>query len=128
MAARQNLDVDQGSYWSQSLLWKDADGATIDLTGYTARMSVRREVTDADPVVISLTTENGRITLGLVEDTPGGTDLYNILLEIDAADTEDLPTGNEKSVWRYDLEMVPAGGQVHRLLEGKFIVHPEVTR
>ncbi len=128
MAAIQNLDIDQGSYWSQSLLWKDAAGDVVDLTGYTARMSVRREVTDGDPAVISLTTANSRITLGLVEDTPGGTPLYNILLELAAADTAALPTGNEKSVWRYDLEMVPAGGQVHRLIQGKFIVHPEVTR
>ncbi len=128
MAAIQNLDVDQGSYWSQSLLWKDAEGEVVDLTGYTARMAVRRELPDADPAVITLTTENSRITLGLVEDTPGGTPLYNILLEISAADTTTLPTSNEKAVWRYDLEMIPGGGQVHRLIQGKFIVHPEVTR
>jgi hypothetical protein len=137
VAAHQNLDCDQGAKFSQSLLWKDADGATIDLTGYTARMEIRSEIPSSD-ILLTLETNpkpgggagNGRITLGLVEDTPGGTDLYNILLEIDATDTASLVTNNEKQVWRYDLELLPADDEdeVVRLLQGKFVVFPEVTR
>ena len=127
MADHQNLTVDQGSYWSQGILWKDAQGAPVDVTGYTARMKVREEIASAGDPIIELTTENSRITLGLVEETPG-IPLYNILLEIATADTTTLPTFNEKKVWRYDLEMIPSNGNVKRLIQGKFVVQPEVTR
>src|SRR6476659_7821206 len=117
MAAHQNLDCDQGAKFSQSLLWKDGDGAVIDLTGYTARMEIRSEIASAD-IILTLETNpkpgggagNGRITLGEVDETPG-VPLYNILLEIDGSDTAALPTNNEKQVWRYDLELLPADSE-----------------
>lgn len=124
--ATHDIEVFQGAYWSQTLLWKDGDGNPVDLTGYTARMQVRRTFEDPTPE-IELTTENGRITLGLVEDPPG-TPLYNILLEIEAGATEDLAATVSDRRWRYDLELVPPGGQVRRLLQGKFKVALEVTR
>jgi hypothetical protein len=137
VAASQNFEVDQGSYWSQSLLWKDSAGDPVDVTGYTARMFIREEVPSAT-TILELESDpapgggagNGRITLGLVEDTPGGEPLYNILLEIEGSATEDLPTGNEKAVWRYDLELLPADDEdlTNRLIKGKFVVFPEVTR
>lgn len=124
--ATHDIEVFQGAYWSQTLLWKDGDGNPVDLTGYTARMQVRRTFEDPTPE-IELTTENGRITLGLVEDPPG-TPLYNILLEIEAGATEDLAATVSDRRWRYDLELVPPGGQVRRLLQGKCKVALEVTR
>ena len=124
MAAKQNLDCDQGADFEQTLLWKDSSGAVVDLTGYTARMSIREEVTSPDPVILSLTTENSRITLGSV----GSPVSYNIKLSITAADTTAFVTNNEKQVWHYDLELVSGSGVVKRLIEGKFIVHPQVTR
>lgn len=117
----------QGAYWEQTLLWKDGDEVPVDLTGYTARMHVRRTVDEAGTPIISLTTENARIVLGLVEETPG-VPLYNILLKIAAADTTSLPATPADRKWRYDLELVPAGGQVRRLLMGKLAVSLEVTR
>lgn len=123
MAAKQNLDVDQGSDWDQEILWKDSGGSVIDLTGYTARMQVR-EAVDSSTVIIELTTANSRIALAHVVGPPE----YNIKLTIASADTTTLPTNNEKSVWHYDLEMVSGSGVVKRLIEGKFVVHPEVTR
>lgn len=130
----QNLDVYQGAYWSQTILWKDSTGAAIDTSTYTARMQVRRTFEDPNVVILLETNPkpgggvgNGRITLGIVEDPPG-TPIYNVLLEIEATATDDLPATLADRVWRYDLELVPAGGQVRRLLMGKFKVWLEVTR
>lgn len=130
----QNLDIYQGAYWSQTILWKDGDGNAIDTSTYTARMQVRRTFED-DTVLLLLETNpkpgggvgNGRITLGIVEDPPG-TAIYNVLLEVEATATDDLPATLSDRVWRYDLELVPAGGQVRRLLMGKIKVWLEVTR
>lgn len=124
--ADQDLNLYQGAYWSEQILWKDADNVVMNLAGYTARMQIRRKVTST-VTLISLTTENGRITLGTVEDPPG-TPVYNILLEIDAADTEDLPATPTDRRWYYDLELIPAGGEVRRLMMGRIVVSPEVTR
>lgn len=117
--ADHDLEVFQGAYWSQSILWKDGAGVEIPLAGYTARMQVRKTVED-DDVVIELTTTNSRITLG-----PGDGE---ILLEIEAAASASLPASAFDRRWHYDLEMIPAGGQVRRLMMGKFIVSLEVTR
>jgi hypothetical protein len=114
-----DIEVFQGAYWSQAILWKDSSDVPVPLGGYTARMQVRRHV-DAEDVLLELTTGNGRITLG-----PGDGE---ILLEIEAAATADLPATQFDRKWRYDLEMVPAGGQVRRLAMGKFVVSLEVTR
>lgn len=132
--ATHDLTVYQGAYWSQTILWKDSAGDPVDVTGYAAEMQIRRNYEDETPELTLQTNPkvgggvgNGRITLGLVEDPPG-TPLYNILLEIEAGATEDLLATVSDRRWRYDLELVPAGGEVRRLMMGKLIVSLEVTR
>ena len=128
--AVRDLEVFQGAYWSQRLEWQDQALSPIDLTGYTARMQVRRQVESEDPLIVLETDPapggglgNGRITLGDPLLTDGV-----ILLEIETSASADLPATRFDRRWRYDLEMVPAGGQVRRLMMGRFIVSPEVTR
>lgn len=123
--AALDLEIFQGAYWSQQILWEDSDGNPVDLTGYTARMQIRKKVTSADEL-IQLTTGAG-ITLALVEDPPG-TPVYNILLELTATQTAALPATPFDHKWYYDLELVPAGGAVRRLAMGRADVSPEVTR
>lgn len=115
MAGRYNIIIEQGATFSRVLTWRDAQGALIDLSGYTARMQARAGHT-AQSVLVSLTTENGRIALGGAAGT--------VTLTIAAADTALLPSGS----YVYDLELVSAGGVVTRLLEGCCQVSPEVTR
>lgn len=126
MADDQQLDIDQGAYWAQQLYWTDENDDPVVLTGYTARMQIRKRVTSTEDL-LELTTTNGRITLhtGVL---PGGTSPYNILLSISAADTASLPATPQDHRWYYDLELVPAGGQVVRLMQGRVVVSPEVTR
>lgn len=125
MADDQDFTVDQGATWRVQLYWTDESEAAVDLTGYTARMQVRRRVTDTNEL-LELTTENGRITL-YTGSLPGGASPYNILLEVDAADMAALPATPQDRRWFYDLELVNAG-EVTRLLQGRFVVDPEVTR
>lgn len=121
MAAEQDLEMDQGAYWSQLIDWKDEDENPIDLTNYTARMQIRRKV-QSQSSLIELTTSNGRITLGGTAGT--------ILLAIEADDTAALPATPFDHRWYYDLELLPAGDEdlVVRLMQGRIVVSPEVTR
>lgn len=120
LAGKLNITIEQGAEYTKLLQVTDVAETPIPWGGYTARMHIRRTVQQSGDPVLALTTENGRITLG-----PTDGDIH---LLISAADTAALPTGNNKQSWRYDLELVPAGGQVVRLLEGKVVVKPEVTR
>lgn len=110
-----NFTVELGATFLQTFRWKDKEGDLVDLSGYTARMHIRRYVNSESPEVI-LTTENGRITLGGADGT--------ITLSLSAAETSavDIPNGV------YDLELESADGHVTRLLEGTVTFSREVTR
>lgn len=109
-----DFTIRQGGTFSRRLTWKDDAGAPINLTGYTARMQIRTP--DNGTILLSLTTENGGITLGGV--------LGTITLAITAAATAALN-------WvygLYDLELIAPGGDVVALLEGRAILDREITR
>jgi hypothetical protein len=109
-----NITAEQGATFTRVLTWRDSNDALIDLTGYTARMQVRADYASST-VVLSLTTENGKITLGGV--------LGTITLLVSASEMADVAG----SGFVYDLEMVN-GGNVRRLLQGNFTANAEVTR
>lgn len=123
--AKQNFVVEQGATWEQALLWSDDDGP-VDLTGYTARMQVRKTLASS-ATEIELTTANGRIVLDEIEDPPG-TVVSNIQLILTDELTAAFETRNTKQTWRYDLDLTSPGGATRKLLKGKFVVNPEVTR
>jgi len=115
LAATHGLTIDQGATYSQTITWKDPSKNAIDLTGYTARMQIRGKRTSTS-ATLSLTTENGGITLGDAEGT--------IALYISATDSAALEVGT----YVYDLELIEPSGGVQRLLMGNFLVRGEVTR
>jgi hypothetical protein len=114
MAGRYKIQIDQGSTWSLQLTWLDADGAAVDLTGYTARMQIRPTL-ESTTVTASLTTENGGIALG---GTAGTIDLT-----LSASATAAIVAGS----YFYDVELVN-GVVVTRVIEGGLTVRREVTR
>jgi hypothetical protein len=118
-AAKYKMLVEQGTTWNKTFTWKVKDNAgnfqPVNITGYTARMHVRRRITDAN-FIVALTTANSAIILGGAAGT--------ITLSLDAAATAALPAGP----WVYDLEVINPSGVVERLLKGTFLVDPEVTR
>lgn len=102
----------QGATFTRTLTYK-IDDTPVNLTGYTSRMQVREFHYSEDPV-ISLTSSSG-MTLGGSAGT--------IIINVAASATTELIPGN----YVYDLELV-SNNNVYRLIEGKFLVSPEVTK
>lgn len=124
MQAPASLDLVmyQGASWDYTLTWTTTAGSVttpVNLTGYTARMQVRESVAST-ATILSLTSGSG-ITLGGTAGT--------IYLEASAATTAGVATaGAPSEQFVYDLELVSPAGYVTRLVEGLFLVDPEVTR
>lgn len=114
MIAPGDLDLTmyQGATFTYQFTW-NVDGSPVNLSGYTARMKVRKSVRSPD-VVLSLTDGAG-LTLGGAAGT--------IAVSVSATDTAATPSG----LYAYDLEL-DSGGEVTRLLQGTFTVDGEVTR
>lgn len=113
LPGKYNMVCPQGATFSKQLTYT-IDSVPVDLTTYTARMQVREKYT-SKTAIVNLTTENGGIVLG---GTLGTIDLYI------ADEVTQLFIAKE---YVYDLELVSAT-EVYRLIQGKFIVTPEVTR
>lgn len=114
--SKLKLTIKQGATFRRGLKWKTGTpAAPVDLTGYTARMQIREEVTSAD-VLATLTTENGGITLG------GAAGTIVLYLSPVATAAFDWESGV------YDIEMIAPNTDVIRLVEGGIVVSPEVTR
>ena len=111
-AGRYTIICEAGANLTRQLVWKDGNGALVNLTGYTAKVQVKEEA--GGTLLLELSTVNGRITLGGV--------LGTINLSVDAEDTRITP-----GRYQYALEMTNAGGVVTRLVEGAFVVMAEVT-
>lgn len=118
IAGLYNITCQQGATFQRQVTWTDSARDAYNLTGYTARMQVRSDVT-SNTIIATLSTSagnTGTITLG---GTAGTVDLL-----ISATNTAALTAGQ----YVYDLELVSGGGVVTRLLEGNFKVSAEVTR
>jgi len=110
---KYNLICPQGATFSKNITWK-IDDIPVDLNGYTARLRAKDKHKGTSAPIINITTENGGITLGGKEGT--------IDLLITATETAAI----YPKEYVYDLELVSAD-LVYRIIEGKFIVTPEVT-
>jgi hypothetical protein len=111
---KYNFICPQGSTFSKQISYL-INSQPVDLTGYIARMQVREKYSSVNPT-INLTMENGGISIG---ECQGAITLY-----VSASETENLVP--KKYV--YDLEIESAEGMVYRIIEGDFLVTPEVTR
>lgn len=115
MAAYYDILIEQGATFLKTFIWKDSEEEPVDITGYTARMQIRRKKSSTS-AEYSATTENGGITLG---DTAG-----TVVVTIPATDTAEF----EFTKGVYDIELVDPQGGVTRLIEGGVEVSKEVTR
>lgn len=126
IAGVYNITCEQGSSFLRTLEIEQPDLATdptgqtyeaFDLTGYTARMQVRRTIESASAIV-TLTTEN----LGL-EINPTGDTTNLIKMSMAASVTASIATSGV-----YDLEIINGDGFVSKVIKGAFNLIPEVTR
>ena len=113
-ASTYNIAAEQGTDYAATLTYANSGGTAINITGYSARMQVRRSV-GAPTSVLTLTNASG-ITLGGAAGT--------VAISIAAAAMATVPAGN----YRYDLELVSGAGVVTKLISGDFTVTGEVTR
>jgi hypothetical protein len=111
MAGSYNIVVDQGATWNLNFT-VDTDGTPWNLTGYTFAMMVKESTASATPY-LNLPTD-GTVTM----NSSGA-----VAVTVNATKMETLPAGR----WYYDIELTSSGGQVTRLLEGRFIVNAQVT-
>jgi hypothetical protein len=125
IAGIYNLTIEQGSTFvrlisiEQPDLDADPTGATFEpflLTGYSARMQIRRTV-ESSTVMLSLTSPSGGIIIS------PGTPENELSITISAAVTAALTSSGV-----YDLEIVDAGGLVSKVIRGTVTLIPEVTR
>lgn len=131
MTIRQNLIVRQGQTFSH-VHTHTSGGSAVDLTGYTARMAVRKRFGGARWAYLSTgaDADGGTITLG------GGAGTITIAMT--ATETDALATGVDLAGLKagivvkwieqfvYDLEIV-SGETVTRVLEGVIEFHHGVT-
>lgn len=130
IAGVYNITIEQGSTFGRLISIEQPDLATdptgqtfenFDLSGFTARMHIRRTIDTPTPM-ITLTTENGRIAIN--PNIAGAPTRNNeISLMITAVDTAGITTSGV-----YDLEIISAGGVVSKVIRGDVTLIPEVTR
>jgi hypothetical protein len=123
LAGTYNITCQQGATFTRFITMKYPDPNSppsdptyllYDLTGYEARMQVRRTV-DSSSALVSLSTDDGSIVLGGEDGT--------IEITIAAEDTALLTSSGV-----YDLEIISDAGVVSRVLQGEWRLSPEVTR
>lgn len=109
MSGKYNIVAEQGATFNLDFR-VETDGTPWNLTDYDFAMQVRRSTSSNTTLleIISATmTSNGHVSA-----------------TASAADMADVPAGR----WVYDIELTSSGGEVTRILEGRFIVTPEVTQ
>jgi zona occludens toxin (predicted ATPase) len=114
-AATYDFQLEQGATLLKPFVWKDSNGVAVNLTGYTAKMQVRRN-TSADDVLLELSTINGKLTI---------TPLSGMVTMVFSATTT---AAIDWTRGKYDLELTSGDGTVTRLLEGEITVSKEITR
>jgi hypothetical protein len=120
LAGNYNMVCEQGTTYTRrfELQYPDETDPTIyypwDLSGYTARMQVRRTI-ESSSAMITLTTENGGIDI----DEENGA----VTVQMTAAQTSSITNSGV-----YDIELINGSLDVSRLVQGEFILSYEVTR
>lgn len=114
-AATHNFLIEQGTTFTKSFIWKDSNGTVINLTGFTARMQFRQNISSSS-VLLSATTENSKIVITGAEG--------KVTINLSASDTAAL----NFSTAVYDLELISSASEVTRLVGGTVTLSLEVTR
>ena len=109
LPGKYNITCPQGTTFMRTFTAK-IDRRPVNLAGYQTRMQIRP--TYDGPLVLEAATALANASTGTVSVT------------ITAAQTSALKAGT----YVYDLELEAQNGEVIRLIEGRFVITPEVTR
>ena len=107
-----NYELRRGDTFDPSLNYEDVNGATIDLSTWTARLEIRAEIDG--PIITSLTESSG---ITLTNTNPN----ISILIDDSVTSTYTLDT------MVYDLELTDTLSVVKTLMEGNIFMKKDVT-
>lgn len=135
MATRQDLIIEQGADWSFVWTKRNAAGAAVNLTGYTARAKVKDGVNGVSQAYLSTGADayGGSIALGGAAGTvtmamsaaQSGALASDISTVSVVLSVEDL--AKPVKTYIYDLELISPAGVVTRELQGRVVVRREIT-
>ncbi len=109
MSGKYNIVANQGATFNLNFTIAN-DGVALNLTGYTFAMQVRRSYNSSTALL--------NITSATM------TSIGTVAVTVSATTMNTVPAGR----WVYDIELTSSGGQVTRILEGRFIVKAQVTQ
>lgn len=112
MADTYDFTIEQGTDVQFVVTYKDDDGNPINLSGYTARMKIKKSI--GGTTVLSLTNGSG-ITLGGA--------LGTVTVDITNTQTKAM----DFTIAVYDLEIISGASKVTRLLQGSITLSKEIT-
>ncbi len=108
-----DIEIDRSGTFDYTLTWKDKNNALINLTGFTAKMMIKKSVDDS--VALVTLTDTAGLTLGGAAGT--------IRMVIDKAVTATLPN----CLGVYDLRMTSPSGAADYLIQGVANIKKMVT-
>jgi len=109
MASIKNLVIDQGTTFSDFVIYKDKSKNAINISGLTPRASIRRSYYSTNAVTFT----------SVINSNSGG----NINISLTASQTANLKSGR----YVYDVELYYSN-VVYTIQEGIITVFPEVTK
>lgn len=110
---RYNITVYKGTTFTLAPVWK-IDNLPVNITGYTAAMSVKPDTDSAS--IVDLTTANGRAVISGA--------LGQTTFTLTATETNTLTAGT----YVYDFNLTnPSDGSVYKILQGSFVINASVT-
>ena len=109
MSGKYNIVAEQGATFNLNFR-VETDGTAWDLSDYSFAMQVRRSSSSSTTLL--------NITSATM------TSIGQVSVTVSAATMSDVPAGR----WVYDIELTSPGDEVTRILEGRFIVSPQVTQ
>ena len=124
-AGRYSFEIEQGATFLREILYQDATGSAIDLTGFSGRMQIRPYPT-SNTVYISLSSSlqpdgTGIRFEGLYGNYSASQGRIGLIISAESSSALSFCQAS------YDLELV-SGSFVLRLLEGKVRISNNTTR
>lgn len=107
-------DFARGDDWTVRCTIRDAEGQIVDITGYSYWMTLKSDVSSADPGQAQV----GPVVAGSPDASSG-----IIYITMPKSQTASLAPG----VYNYDIQQVDLSGDVTTLLLGKLNVVADIT-
>lgn len=127
ISANVPITIHEGGTYDKTFRW-EIDGTPVDLTGYTARFSVRAKLTSSTALIsasTATTTWSADGDSGIYIDDPT-TGEYRVY--VNDADTADILSDHKDTAGVYDLFLYSATGEAVLKQHGKATIYAAVTR